>query len=199
MNKIKNYFYTVTIIFIISLIATCIGISLFFKGFEFAEAPLIIIGPLLIIFGFYGVVVCGQRIYIAYTARKIAELIENNRRATVAGLAKEFNKTTTQIDKILMFLIKGEFVEGFYYNHLEIEKIQDREAREKQKSPDKAVAEASIKIKAEDENQQIIVKKHLDNEPHNERCQNCGANVSFKGRDGICPYCGNLVIPREHK
>ncbi len=194
MKKLNKHITLISLILIICLAATGVGIFLIVRGVDFSEVYFIISGAVLVIFGFYGDITCIQRLDYNVKCKKIASYVENNRRSTVNDIAKQLKFKNSDVDKKIMYLIKSEFINGFYYNHVEIEKLEDREKRQREES------KATITITKDKEVFTEAKKEEIENNrTHNEKCENCGATVSFVGRDSVCPYCGNLVIPRDQK
>lgn len=191
MKNLKNHTIYISLILLFSIVVFAGAVYLLIHGIQFSEAPYLFVGILLIVVSFYGIITCGQHLYMTNVMKKIAIKIENSRKATVDSLAEEFKKTPSYIDKCIMALVKGEYIQGFYYDHKVIEKIEDRTARlqKEEQIKEKAKQEASGK--------QGDVKIFDPDEVHSVRCKNCGATVSFKGQSGTCPYCSNAVVAKK--
>lgn len=190
LGKYKNGILALAIITFAFAVA---GVISLIQGLSYNEIALIVIGGIFALVGVYGFMCAICRLIEVAFLNKLATIIEDKRKTNIKELSEIVGKSEQKVDKAMMKLFKGDFVSGFYYDHNEIEKVADRNARlsEKERLVD------ATKAKEIEKMQEQLAANISQEKLHSVRCQSCGANVIFKGRDTICPYCGNLIVSKS--
>lgn len=192
-NNINKVFVSVVVFFIVVLVLTGTSAYFLIESVKNHEITAMLLLGILFIIAFYSSASLIIRIFQLRFQIKLASELEERRNTTVKELAEHFNKSTKQIDTNIMKLIKGEYIAGFYYDHRMIEKIEDRNRRLSEK--ERVISEQEAK---EVEAKQKVLQQELREKEKltSGRCAYCGANVVFRGKDTVCPYCGNLIVAK---